>query len=103
MAIDYISVTKTNRPQLGTQLIRSANLMRELRDLIDAINDAAGHMHDGSNYATFEANFGLSGGTGANTITLMGLIQTILNTNGTVAGADRLSQLDEFVSRLAGQ
>jgi hypothetical protein len=71
--------------------------------LIDGLNDVAGHMHDGAIYTTFEAQFGLSAGTGANVITLMGLINTILNTNGTVAGADRLSQLDEFVGRLAGQ
>lgn len=103
MAADYIVVTKTNRPQLGSQLIRAANLTRELRDLVDALVDAGDHMNDGSSWAMMEAQFGLAAGTGANTLTLMGLIQTILNTNATVAGTDRLAQLDEFVARLAGQ
>lgn len=101
MAADYIVVTKTNRPQLGTQLIRLANLLRELRDLSDALNDAGGHMFDGGDYTVFEAQFGVTGG--ANVLTLMGLLNNILNTSTTVAGTDRLSQLDEFVSRLAGQ
>jgi hypothetical protein len=102
MANDFIVITRTNRPQLGNQLIRAANLTKELRELIDGLNDVAGHMHDGVTYTTFEQQFGLSG-NGANVITLMGLIQTILNSNADVTGANRLSQLDEFVSRLAGQ
>lgn len=101
MAADYIPVTKTNRPQLGNQLIRAANLTRELRDLIDAINDAGQHMFNGADYTVFEAQFGVTGG--ANVLTLIGLVNTILNTNGEVTGAARLSQLDEFVARLAGQ
>lgn len=103
MADDYIRVTPTNRPQMGNQTIRLANLVREVRDLTDAINDAASHMHDGVTYTTVESNFGLSAGTGANFVTLLGLIQTIFNTNTDVTGANRQSQLDEFVSRLAGQ
>ena len=106
MAADYIVVTKTNRPQLGTQLIRAANLMRELRDLIDALNDTGGHMWVSGtpdDYSVFEAQFGLTAGTGSNTLSLLGLINTILNTNTDVTGANRLAQLDEFVARLAGQ
>lgn len=101
MAADFIVVTKTNRPQLGSQLIQLANLLREVRDLCDVLNDAGSHMFDGGDYSVFEAQFGVTGG--ANVLTLMGLVNTILNTNTNVAGADRLSQLDEFVSRLAGQ
>lgn len=103
MAADYIKITKTNRPQMGNQLIRAANLTRELRDLIDALNDAGSHMFNGADYAVFEEQFGLVAGTGANTLTLMGLINNILNTNTDVTGANRLAQIDEFVSRLAGQ
>jgi hypothetical protein len=101
MAADFISVTKTSRPQLGNQLIRAANLTRELRDLIDALNDAGQHMFTGADYTVFEAQFGVTGG--ANVLTLLGLINNILNTNGEVTGANRLAQLDEFVARLAGQ
>jgi hypothetical protein len=96
-------VTKTNRPQLGSQLIRAANLTRELRDLVDALNDTGQHQFDGADYTVFEAQFGLTAGQGANALTLLGLINTILNTSGDVTGANRLAQLDEFVARLAGQ
>lgn len=103
MAADYIVVTRTNRPQMGSQLIRAANLMRELRDLVDALNDAGQHCFNGGDYSLFESQFGLSAGQGANTLTLLGLVNTIVNTNTDVTGANRLSQLDEFVARLAGQ
>ena len=101
MAADYIAVTKTNRPQLGNQLIAAANRLRELRDLVDALNDAGSHMFDGADYTVFEAQFGVTGG--ANVLSLIGLLNTILNTNSDVTGANRLAQLDEFVARLAGQ
>lgn len=101
MAADFIVVTKTNRPQMGNQLVRAANLLRELRDLIDTINDAGQHMFTGADYTVFEAQFGVTGG--ANVLTLIGLITTILNTNTDVTGANRLSQLDEFVARVASQ
>jgi len=103
MAADYIVVTKTSRPQLGNQLIRAANITKELRELIDGLNDAGQHMFDGADYSLFEQQFGLSPGDGANVLTLLGLINTTFNTNGEVTGASRLSQLDEFQSRLAGQ
>lgn len=103
MAADFISVTKTNRPQLGNQLIRAANLTRELRDLIDALNDTGQHQFAGADYTVFEGQFGLTTGQGANTLTLLGLINAIFNTSTDVTGASRLSQLDEFVARLAGQ
>lgn len=88
---------------MGTQLIQAANLLRQLRDLVDALNDAGGHMWTGADFTLFEAQFGLAAGTGSNTLTLLGLINTILNTNTDVLGATRASQLDEFVARLAGQ
>lgn len=101
MAADFIAVTKTNRPNLGNQLIRAANTLRELRDLIDALNDSGQHMFAAADYTVFEAQFGVTGG--ANVLALLNLINIILNTNGEVTGANRLSQLDEFVARLAGQ
>jgi hypothetical protein len=65
------------------------------------LNDVANHQVDGGNVALFEAQFGVTGG--ANVVTLLGLVNTIFNTNGEVTGANRLSQLDEFVGRLSGQ
>lgn len=103
MAADFISITRTNRPQMGNQWIRAANLLRELRDLTDALNDGGSHMFNGADYTVLEAQVGLTAGTGANALALLGNLHTILNTNGTVAGDTRLSQLDEFVARLAGQ
>jgi hypothetical protein len=101
MAADYIVVTKTNRPQLGNQLVTLANKLRDVRDLCDALNDAGQHQFEAADYSLFQSQFGVS--NGANVLTLIGLVNTILNTNGEVTGANRLSQLDEFVSRLAGQ
>jgi hypothetical protein len=101
MAADFIAVTKINRPQMGNQLIRLANLLREVRDLSDALNDGGNHMWTGADYSQFESQFGVTGG--ANVLTLMGLVNNILNTDTDVTGANRLSQLDEFVARLAGQ
>lgn len=101
MAADYISVNRTK--QLGNLLVRAADLLRELRELVDKIYDAGNHSNDGVTYTVMETNFGLSSGTGANTLTLIGLVNDILNTNTTVAGATRLANLDEFAARLAGQ
>lgn len=101
MAADYIVVTRTNRPQMGTQLIRAGNLLKELRELVDGINDAGQHMFTGGDYSLFESQFGVTGG--ANVLSLIGLVNTIFNSNTDVTGANRLSQIDEFVARLAGQ
>lgn len=103
MAIDYQQISKTNRPNLGAEAIAFANALRDVRDKCDALNDAAAHMHDGSNFATVETMFGLTGGQGSNWVTLLQQTHDILNTNATVAGADRLSRLDEIVARVAGQ
>lgn len=101
MAADYIVVTKTK--QLGASLVRAADLTRELRELVDKLNDAVGHSFTGADFTVMEAQFGLVNGTGSNTATLLGLINTIFNTNTDVTGANRLAQLDEFAARLAGQ
>ena len=98
---DYIVVNRNK--QLGNNLVRIASLLDELRELASSLNDIGQHCFDGSDYTVFEAQFGLASGTGANTLSLLGLLNTILNSNGTVAGADRLAQLNEFESRLNGQ
>jgi hypothetical protein len=101
MAADYIAVNRTK--QLGNTLVAAADKVRELREMIDKLNDAGNHSFSGADYAVMETNFGLATGTGANTLTLIGLMHTIFNTNGTVAGQTRLDQIDEFAARLAGQ
>lgn len=101
MAADFITVNRSK--QLGSSLVRAADLLRELRELVDKLNDAVGHSFAAADYSVMEANFGLTTGTGANAATLIGLLQTILNTNTDVTGANRLAQLDEFAARLAGQ
>ena len=105
MAADFLVVTRTNRPSLGNQLVAAANALRDLRDKIDALNDAGSHQFTTGpdDYSVFESQFGLAAGQGANALSLLGLINTIMNTNTDVTGANRLAQLDEFVARLAGQ
>ncbi len=103
MAADYLVITKTNRPMMGSQWIALANQIRQVRDLCDALNDAGSHQFNGSDYTVLEAQVGLAPGTGANALSLLGLINTILNTNTDVTGVNRLAQLDEFVARVAGQ
>lgn len=101
MAADFIVVNKTK--QLGNSLVRAADTLRELRELFDKLSDAKDHGFAASDFSVMEANFGLLPGTGANAATLLGLLQTIFNSNTDVTGASRLAQLDEFVGRLAGQ
>jgi hypothetical protein len=101
MAADYITVNRSK--QLGSSLVQAADILRQLRELVDKLNDAVGHNFTGGDYSLMETNFGLNTGTGANAATLIGLVNDILNTNATVTGSDRLAQLDEFCARLAGQ
>lgn len=104
MAIDFTVIKRTGRTQLGSQVIKLANQLRDLRDRCDALNDAASRMHDGSNYDQVESMFSLEDTSGGgNFVTLLQNLQDILNTNATVSGDTRLSRIDEFVSRLAGQ
>lgn len=101
MAADYIVVNRTK--QLGNGLVRAAGLLRELRDLVDNLNDVGQHCFNAGDYTLLEAQFGLATGAGANTLTLLAQVNTLLNTNATIAGQTRLDQLDEFVARLNGQ
>lgn len=101
MAADYIVVNRAK--QLGNNLVQIAEQIRTLRELIDKTNDVGQHCFNGADYSVFEAQAGLAAGTGANTLTLLGLINTVFNTNTDVTGANRLAQLDEFCGRLSGQ
>ncbi len=101
MAADFIVVNRAKN--LGNSLVRAAEMIRELREVVDKLNDAVSHSFAAADYSVMETNFGLASGTGANTATLIGLIATIMNTNTDVTGANRLAQLDEFCARLAGQ
>lgn len=106
MAADYIVISRANRPQLGSQLIAAANRLKELRELIDGLSDAANRMVNGGDHAKFIAQFGVTidaDVTAANVVSLIGLIHNIFNTNTDVSGLNRLSQLDEFAARIAGQ
>lgn len=101
MAADYISVDRSK--QLGNKLVRAASLQRELRELIEELHDIGQHSFDGSDYAVMESNFGLASGKGANTLTLIGLMREIYNTETAVAGDARVARLNEFEDRLSGQ
>jgi hypothetical protein len=101
MAADFIPVNRTK--QLGNSLVQAADLTRQLRNSIDALADAANHQNTGGDFTQMEEQFGLEPGAGANTATLIGLIDTIFNKSSDVTGAARLAQLDEFCARLGGQ
>lgn len=104
MAMDFDIITKANRNQMGSAVIRLANMMREACDLCDALNDAAGHMWTGSTYTTLIAQFSLDASVDpANFLTLLGNLNEILNTNTDVTGANRAARIQEFIARIAGQ
>lgn len=97
----FISVNRAK--QLGNGLVRAADLLRELRELIDKEADVASHSFEVGDYTVLEANFGLAPGTGAAVAYLLTVVREILSTDAEVAGTDRLTRLDDFCSRLAGQ
>lgn len=101
MAADFLTINTSK--QLGAKYVRAANLVRELRELIDSLSDAGSHSFDGADYSVFETNFGVATGQGANALTLINLMQEIFNSNVDVSGAFRLSRIEEFVARVAGQ
>lgn len=101
MAIDFIQVNTAK--QLGLLAVQTANLIYQVQANLTKLSGAIGHSNDGTTYTTEEAVFGLNSGAGANFATLVGLVNTIFNTNTDVTGANRLSQLNEFCARLAGQ
>lgn len=101
MAADYIRVDRTK--QLGNRLVRCADQLLDVAQSLAELLAAGSHANDGSDYSVMETIFGLQTGTGANVLTLIDLIDTILNTGSTVAGTTRLAQIQEFTARLAGQ
>lgn len=103
MADDFVQINTVTQKPLGRALISAANQLRALRELVDQLMDAADHSNNGASFATMESIFGLPTGSGANMATLIGNLRDILNTNVDVTGANRLSRLDEFSGRLAGQ
>ena len=103
MAADYFVISRTNRPNLGAELIVLANMLRDVRDRCDALNGIGQHQFDGSDYTVLEAQFGLTAGEGDDLLSLLANVHTILNTNTDVTGANRLSFLDQFCDRVSGQ
>ncbi len=101
MAADFIVVNRSK--QMGNRLVALASKLLECREESGALVASGDHCFEGGDYSVLEAQFGLAAGTGANALNLLGLINTILNTAADVTGANRLAQLDEFQSRLAGQ
>lgn len=101
MAADFIALD-TTKP-MGRNIVRLAELVREVRELIDKLNDNKDHMVDSLVYTVLESRTGASTAYSGNLATLLGYMQEIFNSNATVAGADRLARLDEFVARVAGQ
>jgi len=85
------------------KLVRSAYLFRELRELIDGLNDSKDHMIDGADFSMFADQFGVDSLVAANVATLLGYMEEILNTNIDIAGQARFDQLNEYTARLAGQ
>ena len=101
MAADYLPINRSK--QHGNSCVSIAELILQLRALIDKEYDAANHMINGADYSMLETNFGIASGTGANFATLLGYMQEIFNLDTTVAGADRLARINEFCARIAGQ
>jgi hypothetical protein len=101
MAADFIPLDRSK--QLANNIVRQAELIRELRELSDKNSDNANHMFNGSDYTVLIAQTGVSIDNAAQLTTLLGYMTEIMNSIATIAGADRLSRLDEFVARLSGQ
>jgi hypothetical protein len=101
MAADFIVVNRSK--QHGNRAVRIADLLVELRSIIDAEFSSANHMFEASDYSVLEAQFGLAAGTGANYLNLLGLMREVLNSTDEIPGASRKAWLDEYAARIAGQ
>ena len=94
MAADYIAIPRTNRPPQGNEIVSTANVLADLRDRVNNLNAIGARQWDTGDYSVLAAQTGVPAGVGANFLTLLGQLTTLLNTNATVA---------EYISRLAGQ
>jgi hypothetical protein len=101
MAADFIALDRSKR--MADNIVRLAELVREVRELADKVGDNKDHMVDGVNFTVLESRTGASATYSGNLATLLGYIQEIFNSSANVSGADRLARLDEFVARVAGQ
>jgi hypothetical protein len=98
---DFIPINRAK--QTGNLTVRAAELISELSDLLNKLSNIAGHGINGADYTVLETQFGIATGAGANFASLLGLMQNIFNTNTEITGANRLSQIKEFIGRIAGQ
>lgn len=84
-------------------MVRTAELLNEVRDNIAHLVAAANHSNDNSDFSMMETNFGLASGMGANVVTLINIMNDTFNTATEKDGATRLGQINEFAARIAGQ
>ncbi len=103
MAADYIVVTKSNRTQLGNQLVTLANKWIEIRQLAAALKNIKDHQNASGDFTVMAAQFSLSAADAASAAGILDNVNTLWNTNTDVVGATRASQQDELANRLAGQ
>src|SRR4051812_14972579 len=69
MAADLIPVNRTKQP--GNKIVRTADLLNEVRKNLGELVASGGHGFQGVDYSTFESYAGLSIGAGANTLALL--------------------------------
>ena len=101
MAADFVKVDKSKTA--GSQSVGLAVAIKDVQQRISSLLAAGNHMWDTGNHVLLEEQFGLVAGTGANFLAMLGNLNTIFNTNGTVAGQTRLDQIAEFTARLSPQ
>jgi len=101
MAQDYIVVNRSKQP--GNQLVRLASILTEARAIAENIVNIGGHTIAGADHTQMESVFGLVAGDGCDVVGMVVDINNMLNKNTTVAGADRLAQIEEFTGRLGLQ
>ncbi len=87
MAADYIVVTKSNRPQLGSQLVALANKWIEIRQLATALKQIKDHQNAAGDFTVMAGQFGLSAGDAASAAGILDNVNTLWNTNTDVLGA----------------
>ncbi len=102
MAADFIALDKTKTE--GARIVALANALLGVRQNVAALNANAARMVDaGPDYKVLQARTGVSITYAGDLSTLLLYMEEIFNSNTTVAGADRLARLDEFIARIAGQ